>query len=135
MMMKNTFKYTCLGLLLATLSVSTAVAQNKSARGMSSNAAQESACLDELVRIDDRLDDLDNFAGRLESCNANGQTFDGTNCIDLAGITHEWLPNTNNPTTLVLYSNGTEVDRISVIRGDDGISRTAADCPVGTTSQ
>lgn len=132
--MKNIFKFTCLGLLLATMGAGIAHAQNKTARGMISNAAQQSACVDELVNINDRLQQLDNFAGRLETCNRQGQTFDGTDCVDLAGITHRWEFNASGkPTNLILYSNGEQVDNmpIEVFVGDPGLNRSSTECPEG----
>ena len=128
-------QYIFLSAALVTFSAATAHAQNVSAQGLSSGALQGSACVEELNRVNDEIDSLENFVGALESCNDQGKIYNGTSCVDLSGLTHQWLPNTNNPTQLVLYSNGVEVKRVNVIKGHDGFSQTSADCPAGTTAQ
>ena len=127
--------YILLGATLVTFGATNAHAQKASAQGLTADVLQESACVEELNRIRDQIDSLENFVGQLESCNDNGQLFDGTSCVNISGLTHEWVPNTNNPTQLVLYSNGVEVKRVNVIKGHDGFSQTSADCPAGTTAK
>ena len=129
-------KYICLVVVLgAVMGAHTAHAQNVSASGLNSDVLKETACVSELNRINETINNLENFVGQLESCNANGQTFNGTSCVDIAGLTHQWVPNAANPTQLVLLSNGVEVSRVNVIRGRNGADMNGSDCPAGTTAQ
>lgn len=111
---------------------SPAFAQSRSSGGISNNNLLQANCLGEVERLEDVVSSLDTFYGNLRSCNAQGQVFDGTGCVNLAGIAHEWLPDTTNPTELVLRDGTTELARIPVIRGQDGANATATDCPAGT---
>jgi len=127
---KHAFFAAFLGVLL---NFSTAHAQNVSAGGLNSDVLKETACMSELNLINETINNLENFVGHLESCNENGQTFNGTSCVDISGLTHQWLPDATNPTQLVLLSNGVEVKRVNVIKGRNGAD--AAGCPAGTTPQ
>lgn len=127
--------YILLSAILVTFGAANVSAQQTSAQGLGGDVIKESACVEELTRVQEQLDNLENFAGQLESCNEQGQLFNGSSCVDIAELSHEWIPNANNPLQLVLYSNGVEVKRVDVIKGHDGFSQTSADCPAGTTAQ
>lgn len=131
--MKN-MRYIFLAVMMgAIMGATVSNAQNLSAGGLNADTLQETACISELTRIEETVNNLENFVGQLESCNENGQTFNGSSCVDVSGLTHQWLPDAANPTQLVLFSNGVEVKRVNVIRGRNGAD--ASGCPAGTTPQ
>lgn len=96
------------------------------ASGIDNESLRQANCTSTVRRLETLVRELEEFAEELQACNDAGQVYNGTNCVELARIEHEWVPDANNPLQLVFRDNGTEVGRVNVIRGRDGED---ASCP------
>lgn len=115
---------TTIGLFIAT--AGSAYGQSMSASGIQNQDLGEEACLSEIQRLEIAVQNLTNLRDQLRDCNENNQVFDGSGCADLASISAEWQPNTDNP-DIIEFADGSTFD---VIRGRDG--EDAGPCPSGT---
>lgn len=58
--------------------------------GINTESLRQASCTSDVRRLEVLVSELEDFADWLDTCSESDQVYNGTQCVDLARVAHEW---------------------------------------------